>query len=50
MVVLGARDAQTVWTRLEVVMSQWRRIESLLDRPGPFIIRATRTRLTDLDV
>ena len=50
MVVLSARDAQTVWAQLEVFMSQWRRIENLLDRPGPFIIRATRTTLSDLHV
>lgn len=48
--VLSARDAQTVWTQLEVFMSQWRRIENLLDRPGPFIVRATRTTLSDLDL
>ncbi|MCY3923925.1 MAG: hypothetical protein OXG52_00215 [bacterium] len=49
MVVLSARDARTVRGRLEVFMGQWRRIESLLDRPGPFIVRATRTTLRDLD-
>ncbi|MCY3559911.1 MAG: hypothetical protein OXH20_01870 [bacterium] len=50
MVVLAARDAQTVWAQLEVVMSQWRRIESLLGRPGPFIVRTSRTTLSDVDV
>ncbi len=50
LVVLSARDAQTVWAQLEVFMSQWSRIENLLDRPGPFIIRATRTTLSDLHV
>lgn len=50
LVALAARDAKTVWTQLEVLMTQWRRIEKLLELPGPFIVRATRTRLTDLDV
>lgn len=50
MVVLSGRDAKTTWAQLEVFMSQWRGIENLLDRPGPFIYRATRTTLRDLDV
>lgn len=50
MVALAARDAKTVWTQLEVVMSQWRRIEKLLELPGPFIYRASRTTLGVVDV
>ena len=50
MVVLSGRDAKTTWAQLEVFMSQWRGIENLLDRPGPFIFRAARTTLRDLDV
>lgn len=50
MIALSGPDAGTVWAQLEVVLSQWRGIEKLLGRPGPFIVRATRTTLTDLDV
>lgn len=50
MIVLSGRDAKTVWAQLEVLMAQWRRIEQLFHKPGPFIVRATRTRLADLDV
>jgi hypothetical protein len=31
--------------QLEIVMSQWRRIEALADEAGPFIWRATRSGL-----
>jgi hypothetical protein len=33
----------TRFAQLEVVMCQWRRIESLLAETGPFIYFATRT-------
>ena len=46
LVVLSSADARTVWDQLEVLMCQWRRIEQLADLPGPFIYRASRTRLT----
>ena len=45
MVTLAGGEAQTTWQQLEIVMSQWRRIEQLLEQPGPFIYSATRTRL-----
>jgi PIN like domain len=45
MVALSGRDAIGTWDQLEVVMSQWRAIERLLDQPGPFIYRASRTNL-----
>ena len=50
MVVLAPRDAKTVWAQLEVVMSQWRSIEKLLELTGPFIYRASRTTLRQEDV
>ena len=50
MVVLSARHAKTLWAQLEVLMSQWRRIEKLLELPGPFIYRASRTTLRVVDV
>jgi hypothetical protein len=45
MVTLASAEATTVWRQLEIVMCQWRRIEALLEEPGPFIYSATRTGL-----
>jgi hypothetical protein len=39
---LAGRDAGSTWAQLEVVMSQWRAIEALVEQPGPFIYVATR--------
>lgn len=50
MVALAARDAIDTWSQLEIVMSQWRSIESLLPQPGPFIYTATRTSLRPVDL
>ncbi len=45
LVVLVSADARTVWAQLEVLMCQWRGIERLNKVPGPFVYRASRTRL-----
>ena len=45
LVNLASDEAVTRFTQLEVVMCQWRRIESLLAETGPFIYFATRTSL-----
>jgi hypothetical protein len=45
MVALSASDAGSVWNQLEVVMANWRRFEDLVNQPGPFIWRATRSGL-----
>lgn len=45
LVVLTSADAGTVWAQLEVLMCQWRHVERLVDIPGPYIYRASRTRL-----
>jgi hypothetical protein len=45
MVALSSRDAGSTWLQLEVVMSQWRRIEDLAEIDGPFIWRASRSGL-----
>ena len=45
LVNLASDEAVTRFTQLEVVMCQWRRIESLLAGTGPFIYFATRTSL-----
>jgi hypothetical protein len=48
MVALKQDDAATKWGQLEVFMTQWRSIERLIDEPGPFIIRASRTAMTPI--
>ena len=42
LVTLSSADARDKWTQLEVVMTQWRRIEALLEEPGPFVYTVTR--------
>ena len=46
MVALSGADATDNFAQLEVFMCQWRSIQSLIDRSGPFIYTATRTSLT----
>lgn len=50
MVALSSAEAGTKWTQLEVVLSRWREIEALLEKPGPFIYTATRSQLTEVDL
>jgi PIN like domain len=38
-----ARHELTKWLQLEIVITQWRRIEELSELPGPWIYRASRT-------
>jgi hypothetical protein len=45
MVALSGKEATGTWAQLEILMSQWRRIESLLDEPPPLIWAAHRTGL-----
>ena len=45
LVALSGREATGVWAQLEILMSQWRRIESLLEAPAPFIWAAHRSGL-----
>ena len=45
LVSLASGEAVTRFAQLEVVMGQWRRIESLLAGTGPFTCFATRTSL-----
>ena len=45
LVVLTSADANTVWDQLELLMTQWRRIEKLHKLQGPFIYRASRSKL-----
>jgi PIN like domain len=50
MVALNRHDAENKWGQLEVFMTQWRAIEALLEMPGPFIIRASRTAMTPISL
>lgn len=51
MVTLASEDARGTWNQLEVLMCQWRPIgERIVDEPGPFIYRASRTALKLLDL
>jgi hypothetical protein len=43
---VAARNWLIVTRDNEVFMTQWRRIEALIDVPGPFIVRASRTAMT----
>jgi hypothetical protein len=48
MAALNPHDAQTKWDQLEVFMTQWRQIEALINEPGPFIWRVSRTTMTEI--
>jgi hypothetical protein len=50
MVTLASKDAIGTWSQLEVFVSQWRQIEALLELPGPFIYRASRSGLSAVDL
>lgn len=48
MVALSGAEAIGTWAQLEVVMSGWRRLESLSGRAGPFVVTMTRTSMRDV--
>ncbi len=50
MVALSGEDSRYTWEQLELLMVRWRRIEALLEEPGPFIYLATRSRFKPLDL
>jgi hypothetical protein len=43
MVALAGRDARSTWEQLEILMIQWRAIESQADQSGPFVFSAPGT-------
>jgi hypothetical protein len=45
MIALSGNEATSTFAQLEILMCQWRNIESLAGRTGPFIYTATRTSL-----
>ena len=50
LVNLDSADAGTKWGQLEVFMTRWRRIEALLERPGPFILSVSRTAFREVNL
>jgi hypothetical protein len=45
--IVGPRDEKLdTFRQLEITMINWRRIEALVDLPGPFIYQASRSGLT----
>lgn len=50
MVTLAGNEAIGTWAQLEVLLCQWRAVEALLRKPGPFIYSATRTSLRRVDL
>ena len=50
MVNFAGEEAIGTFAQLEVPMSQWRRITSLLEEEGPFIYALTRTKLRRLEL
>jgi hypothetical protein len=50
MVNLAGEEAVGTFVQLEVLMSQWRRIISLLEEEGPFIYSLTRTKLRRIEL
>ncbi|HEX4723984.1 MAG TPA: hypothetical protein VH333_15815 [Pseudonocardiaceae bacterium] len=50
MITLSGDQAKTKFAQLEIVMCQWRAIERHLEEPGPFICRATRSGLREIEL
>jgi hypothetical protein len=40
---LDARHGLNKWQQLEIIVSQWRHFEEMIDLPGPWLYMATRT-------
>lgn len=48
MVAMTGADAVDNWHQLETLLTQWRRMEALLQNAGPFIYALTRTSLRSI--
>jgi PIN like domain len=48
LIAITSKDKLTNWEILEIVMTQWRWIESMVSVPGPFIYGVTRTARTKI--
>lgn len=42
---LDARHGLSKWQQLEIIVTQWRRFEEMLETPGPWLYMSTRTTL-----
>jgi uncharacterized protein with PIN domain len=50
MVTLTGQDAVDTFLQLEALMCQWRNVLSLVERPGPFIMSVTRTKVREVPI
>lgn len=50
LITLASDEAKTKFMQLEIVMCRWREIEQRAGEPGPFIYRATRTKMAPVDL
>jgi hypothetical protein len=50
LITLSSADARGPWEQLEVVASNWRRIEEIYERAGPLVLSATRTALRHINI
>lgn len=50
LVAISGKEAGNTWSQLEILMTQWRRIEALVELPGPFAYTVTRTSLAKVDL
>lgn len=50
LVTLAGGDGRTKWGQLEIVLSQWRKIDALRASSGPRIVVATRTGFREVDI
>ena len=50
MVTLAGTEAVNTFNQLEALMCNWRQVQRLLQRPGPFIFIATRTTMRELAI
>jgi PIN like domain len=50
LITLASDEAKNKFAQLEIFMCRWRDIERCLNQDGPFIYRATRSKLTPVDL
>lgn len=50
LVAISGRDGGGTWNQLEIVMTQWRKLEELAELPGPFVYTVTRTALSPVEL
>ena len=50
LITLSSDQATNKFAQLEIVMCRWRDIERCLDQDGPFIYRATRTTMNEVNL